>query len=54
MSRKEKGSKNRAKARVKVARVHARVADTRRDWAHKQSTTIIRDSAGAVRSTTAI
>ena len=44
LSRKEKGSKNRAKARVGVAKAHARVADTRRDWAHKQSTAIIRDN----------
>ncbi|MFD3596503.1 RNA-guided endonuclease InsQ/TnpB family protein, partial [Nocardia sp. NPDC058640] len=44
LSRKDKGSKNRAKARIKVAAAHARVADTRRDWAHKQSTTIIRDN----------
>ncbi|MFD4462131.1 RNA-guided endonuclease InsQ/TnpB family protein [Nocardia sp. NPDC058480] len=44
LSRKEKGSRNRAKARVEVARAHARVADTRRDWAHKQSTMIIRDN----------
>src|SRR5690606_25995872 len=44
LSRKEKGSKNRAKARVKVARAHARVGDTRRDWAHKFSTRIIREN----------
>ncbi|MFD4460402.1 RNA-guided endonuclease InsQ/TnpB family protein [Nocardia sp. NPDC058480] len=44
LSRKDKGSKNRAKARLRVAKAHARVADTRRDWAHKQSTTIIRDN----------
>ena len=29
---------------MKVARAHARVADTRRDWQHKLSTTIIRDN----------
>jgi putative transposase len=44
LSRKVKGSSNRAKARVKVARVHARVADTRRDWLHKESTKIIRET----------
>ncbi|WP_324193628.1 RNA-guided endonuclease InsQ/TnpB family protein [Nocardia otitidiscaviarum] len=44
LSRKDKGSKNRAKARRKVAHAHAKVADTRRDWAHKQSTMIIRDN----------
>ncbi|MFG1951812.1 RNA-guided endonuclease InsQ/TnpB family protein [Micromonospora sp. NPDC048830] len=44
LSRKQRGSNNRKKAVVKVARAHARVADTRRDWLHKLSTTIIRDS----------
>jgi len=44
LSRKEKGSSNRVKARVKVARVHARVADTRRDWLHQESTKIIREN----------
>ncbi len=44
LSRKQKGSANRKKAVVKVARAHARVADTRRDWQHKLSTRIIRDN----------
>ncbi|MEU4482122.1 transposase [Micromonospora sp. NPDC023966] len=44
LSRKQKGSANRKKAVVKVARAHARVADTRRDWQHKLSTTIIREN----------
>ena len=44
LSRKDKGSKNRAKARIRVAKAHATVADTRRDWAHKQSTTLIREN----------
>jgi len=44
LSRKARGSRNRAKARVKVARVHARAADTRRDWLHKESARVIRDS----------
>ncbi|WP_433525756.1 RNA-guided endonuclease InsQ/TnpB family protein [Nocardia pseudovaccinii] len=44
LSRKRKGSQNRAKARLRVARAHAKVADTRRDRAHKQSTMIIRDN----------
>ncbi|MFD4659036.1 RNA-guided endonuclease InsQ/TnpB family protein [Kitasatospora sp. NPDC058444] len=43
-SRKAKGSKNRAKARRKVAKAHAKVADTRRDWAHKQTTRIVREN----------
>lgn len=44
LSRKAKGSNNRKKAVVKVARAHARVADTRRDWQHKLSTRIICDN----------
>lgn len=44
LSRKTTGSNNRAEARLKVARAHAKVADTRRDWAHKLSTQIIRDN----------
>ncbi|MER5918220.1 RNA-guided endonuclease TnpB family protein [Streptomyces sp. NPDC001982] len=44
LSRKAKGSNNRAGARIKVARRHARVADRRRDWHHKASTQIIRDN----------
>lgn len=44
LCRKAKGSNNRRKAVVTVARAHARVADTRRDWQHKLSTAIIRDN----------
>ena len=44
LSRKQRGSNNRNKAVAKVARAHARVADTRRDWQHKLSTRIIREN----------
>jgi transposase len=44
LSRKQQGSANRAKARVKVARAHARVADARRDFHHQLSTALIRDN----------
>jgi putative transposase len=44
LARKAKGSANRAKARVKVAQVHARIADRRRDHLHKLSTRIIREN----------
>ncbi|MER6593196.1 transposase [Micromonospora purpureochromogenes] len=44
LSRKQRGSNNRKKAVVTVAKAHARVADTRRDWQHKLSTEIIRDN----------
>jgi putative transposase len=41
LARKQAGSANREKARVKVARVHAQVADARRNFHHKLSTRII-------------
>ncbi|WP_413812962.1 RNA-guided endonuclease InsQ/TnpB family protein [Streptomyces sp. OE57] len=44
LSRKEKGSKNRDRARRKVARIHARVADARRDFHHQLSTRLIREN----------
>jgi putative transposase len=44
LSRKARDSSNRNKARVKVARQHAKVADSRRDWQHKLSTEIIREN----------
>lgn len=48
LARKAKGSNNRAKARVKVARIHARIADRRRDLLHKLSTRIIRENQTVV------
>jgi putative transposase len=44
LARKHKGSKNREKARIKVAREHARVADQRRDGLHKLTTRLIREN----------
>lgn len=35
LSRKQKGSKNRDKARVEVARIHGQITDTRKDFLHK-------------------
>ncbi len=43
-TRKKKGSKNRAKARHKVAKIHAKIAERRRDYQHKLSTQIIREN----------
>ncbi|MDX8056253.1 RNA-guided endonuclease TnpB family protein [Lentzea sp. BCCO 10_0798] len=42
--RKQKGSSNRDKARIKVARVHARIADRRMDHLHKISTRLVREN----------
>ena len=48
LSRKEKGSQNRNNARVKVARVHARIADRRRDHLHKLTTRLVRENQAVV------
>jgi putative transposase len=42
LARCQKGSANRKKAARKAARVHARVADARRDFLHKASTDLVR------------
>jgi len=44
LAKKKKGSKNRAKARLKVARFQKKIADRRRDYQHKLSTKIIREN----------
>ena len=44
LSRKKKGSKNRDKARHKVARIHARITDVRKDFLHKLSTRLISEN----------
>ncbi|HEU5200624.1 MAG TPA: RNA-guided endonuclease TnpB family protein [Ktedonobacterales bacterium] len=43
-ARKRKGGKNREKARRKVARLHARIADRRKDFLHKLTTRLIREN----------
>src|SRR6266702_928836 len=44
LAKKQKGSANRDKAKVKLARVHARITDRRRDFLHQLSTRIIREN----------
>jgi putative transposase len=44
LCRKQKGSGNRARARVRVARVHARIADRRADYLHKVTTRLVRET----------
>jgi putative transposase len=44
LARRQRGSANREKSRRKVAKCHARVGDTRRDWLHKLSTTVVREN----------
>ena len=44
LSRKKKGSANRQKAKVKLAKIHEQVANSRRDYQHKVSTSLVRDN----------
>ncbi|MDV6281003.1 RNA-guided endonuclease TnpB family protein [Rhodococcus jostii] len=44
LAKKQKGSRNRAKARLKVAKIHGRIADRRRDHLHKLSTRLVREN----------
>jgi putative transposase len=44
LARKQKESANRAKARIKVARIHARITDRRKDFLHKLTTRLIREN----------
>jgi putative transposase len=48
LSRKQKGSNNRERARRKVARVYARIADRRRDMLHQLSTRLVRENQTVV------
>jgi IS605 OrfB family transposase len=44
MTRKQKGSRNQEKARHRLARQHAKVADARRDFHHQLSTRLVREN----------
>jgi len=44
LAKKQKGSANRKKAKLKVARLHAKIADTRKDFLHKLSTRLINEN----------
>lgn len=48
LARKQKGSANREKAKRKVARVHARITDRRRDHLHKLTTRLVRENQAVV------
>lgn len=48
LSRKEEGSANRDKARRKVARIHARIGDRRRDFLHQLTTRLVRENQTVV------
>ncbi len=44
LSRKTKGSNNYQKARLKLARIHAKIKDSRLDYTHKLTTQLIREN----------
>lgn len=44
LAKKQKGSANRLKAKLKVAKLHAKTADTRRDFLHKLSTRLVNEN----------
>jgi putative transposase len=44
LSRKQKGSNNRHKARIEVARVHAQITDARTDFLQKLTTQLVREN----------
>lgn len=44
LAKKKKGSSNRIKARLKVAQLHAKIADTRKDFLHKLSTRLVNEN----------
>jgi len=44
LSRKKKGSHNRSKARLKVAKLHEKIANQRKDFLHKTSTKMISEN----------
>ena len=54
LSRKQKGSQNRDKARRKVARVHAEIRDARQDFLHKLTTRLVRENQTIVAESLAV
>jgi putative transposase len=44
LSRRQKGSKNREKARLAVARIQARIKDSRKDFLHKLTNQLVREN----------
>jgi len=54
LSRKQLGSKNRAKARRKVARIHAKISDCRADGLHKLSRRLINENQVVCAETLAV
>ena len=54
LAKKKKGSKNCEKERLKVARIHTKIADCRKDFTHKLTTKLIKDNGTICIETLAI
>ena len=48
LASKKKGSNNRYKARLKVAKLHAKIADCRKDFLHKLTTQLVRENKASI------
>ena len=54
LAKKKKGSNNRYKTRLKVAKLHAKIADCRKDFLHKLSTKLVSESQAIYTETLAV
>ncbi len=54
LAKKKKGSNNRYKARLKVAKLHAKIADCRKDFLHKLSTKLVSENQTIYTETLAV
>ncbi|MGL5940977.1 MAG: RNA-guided endonuclease InsQ/TnpB family protein [Waterburya sp.] len=54
LAKKQKGSKNRDKARLKVAKLHAKIADCRKDFLNKLTIQLIRENQVVVTESLAV
>ncbi|VEP16175.1 transposase (fragment) [Hyella patelloides LEGE 07179] len=54
LAKKKKGSNNRYKARLKVAKLHAKIADCRLDFLHKLSSKLVSESQAIYTETLAV
>ena len=54
LAKKKKGSNNRYKAKLKVAKLHAKIADCRKDFLHKLTTKLVRENQAIYTETLAV
>ncbi len=54
LSRKQKGSRNRDKARLKVAKIHAQIRDSRQGFLHKLTLALVRENQTIVAESLAV